>query len=45
MLDNLLLEELVVQPFIQDYQVIPKLVDPLEGFQQFMGLQRLVVLH
>ena len=30
MLDYLLLEELMVQLFIQDYQVIPELVDPLE---------------
>ena len=45
MLDYLLPEELVVQLFIQDYEVNTKLVDPLEGSWQFVELQRLVVQH
>ena len=29
----------MVQLFVQDYKVIPELVDPLEGFQLFGELQ------
>ena len=39
MLDHLLLEELVVQLFVQDYVVIPEFVDPLEDSQLLMELQ------
>ena len=39
MLDHFLLEELVVQLFVQDYEVILKLIDPLEGSQLLVELQ------
>ena len=39
MLDHLLLKELLLQLFVQDYEVIPKLVYPLEGSQQLVELQ------
>ena len=39
MLDHLLLEELVVQLFVQDYVVIPELVDPLEGSKLLVEFQ------
>ena len=38
MLDHLLLEEFVVQLFVQDYEVILELVDPLEGSQLLVEL-------
>ena len=36
MLDHLLLEELVVQLFVQDYVVILELIDPLEGSLSYL---------
>ena len=40
---HLLPEDLVIQLFVQDYEVSLELVNPLESFQQFVELQQLVV--